>query len=117
MERVFLLSGHSLFGRGVEALLRGEAELEIVGRETNVETAIELIKQLQPDAVVVDSNDREVDLKPVVMRILEKTQGTKIIGLNLEDNTLQVYRGEQRIAKRVEDLVEAIRSDTSHKVA
>jgi len=33
---------------------------------------------------------------------------TKVIGLNLQDNTICIYRGEQRVVKDVKDLVEAI---------
>jgi hypothetical protein len=44
------------------------------------------------------------------MCILREGVGTKVIGLNLEDNTVCIYRGEQRVVKEVEDLVEAIES-------
>jgi len=45
---------------------------------------------------------------PAVMRILREGVGTKVIGLNLQDNTICIYRGEQRVVKEVKDLVEAI---------
>jgi hypothetical protein len=44
----------------------------------------------------------------VLMRIWREGLETKVLGLNLQDNTLCVYRGEQRIVKEVKDLVEAI---------
>ena len=47
---------------------------------------------------------------PAVVRILREGVGTKVIGLNLQDNTICIYRGEQRVVKEVEDLVEAIES-------
>lgn len=108
MKRVFLLSCHLLFGRGVESLLRRERGLEIVGCETDVDQAVKRIKELRPDVVIVDSSDPAVDLTPGVMCILRERAGAKIIGLNLKDNTLCIYRGEQRIARKVEDLLEAI---------
>ncbi len=37
MKRIFMLSSHPLFSQGVESLLRREAELEIVGRETDAD--------------------------------------------------------------------------------
>ncbi len=40
---------------------------------------------------------------------LREGVGTKVIGLNLQDNTMCVYRGEQRVVKEVKDLVEADR--------
>ena len=108
IKRVFILSSHPLFGQGVESLLRREAGLEIVGRETDVDKAVERIKELQPDVVILDSADPACDPTPAVMRILKEGLGTKVIGLNLQDNTLCIYRGEQRVVKEVKDLMEAI---------
>ena len=104
MKRVFILSSHPLFSQGVESLLRQEPGVDIVGRETDVDKAIERIKELQPDVVILDNGDPT----PEVMCILREGVGTKVIGLNLQDNTICIYRGEQRVVKEVEDLVEAI---------
>jgi AmiR/NasT family two-component response regulator len=108
MMRVFIVSSHPLFGQGVESLLRQEAGVEIVGREADVDEAVERIKELRPDVVILDSADLVSDPTPAVMRILREGVRAKVIGLNLEDNTMCVYRGEQREVKGVEDLVEAI---------
>jgi len=64
----------------------------------------------QPDVVIVDSGDPADDPMPAVMRILREGVGIKVIGLNLQDNTMCIYRGEQRVVKEVKDLVEAIES-------
>jgi DNA-binding NarL/FixJ family response regulator len=109
MRRVFILSSHALFSQGVESLLRQQPGLEIVGRETDVDQAIERIQELRPDVVIYDNNEPEVDFRPVVMRILREGLGTKVIGLNLHDNTICIYRGEQRVIKGLQDLVEAIK--------
>jgi TorA maturation chaperone TorD len=108
MKRVFLLASHPLFGQGVESLLRQETGLEIVGCDTDVDQAVKRIKELRPDVVIVDSDDPAVDLTPGVMCILRERSGAKVIGLNLRDNTICIYRGEQRVIKEVEDLVKAI---------
>ena len=109
MKRIFMLSSYPLFSQAVESLLRPETELAIVGRETDVDKATERIKELQPDVVIVDSGDPTSDPTAAVMRILGLRSGIRVIGLNLQDNTICIYRGEQRIARAVEDLVEAIK--------
>jgi DNA-binding NarL/FixJ family response regulator len=109
MKRVFLLSNQSLFGEGIQSLLCREAGLEIIGRESDVDRAIECIQALKPDVVVVDSADPYVDVKQVAMRILGEGSKIKVIGLNLGDNAICIYRGERRAIKEVEDLVEAIK--------
>ncbi len=45
------------------------------------------------------------------MRILKESQGAKSVGFNLADNTIRVVRGEQRIARDIDDLLHAIKND------
>jgi len=108
MKRILILSRHPLFGHGVESLLCKESELEVVGQEKDANRALERVKELVPDVVILDNDDPEVDLKLVVMRILKQQSGITVVGLGLQDNTIHIYRGEKRIVQEVEDLVEAI---------
>jgi DNA-binding NarL/FixJ family response regulator len=108
MKRVFILSSHPLFSQGIENLLRREAGLEIVGRETDVDKALERIKELQPNVVILECAEPTCDPTPVLTHLLRERVETKIIGLNLQDNTMCIYRGEQRVVKEVKDLIEAI---------
>ena len=66
------------------------------------------IKELQPDVVVLDIGDPGCDPTLAVVCVLREELGTKVIGLNLEDNTICTYRGEQRVVREVCDLVRAI---------
>ena len=52
MTRVFIVDDHDLFRAGVRAEL--SADLEIVGDASNVESAVELIRERKPDLVLVD---------------------------------------------------------------
>jgi DNA-binding NarL/FixJ family response regulator len=108
MKRVFILSSHPLFSQGVENLLRREAGLDIVGRETDADKALERIKEIRPNVVILECAEPTCDPTPVLMHLLREGVETKIIGLNLQDNTLYIYRGEQRVVKEVKDLIEAI---------
>ena len=101
MKRIFMFSTNPLFGQGVESLLRRETGLEVVGREADVDKAIGRIKELRPDVVILDSGDPACAFTPAVMRILREGVGAKVIGLNLENNTMCIYRGEQRVVKEV----------------
>ena len=108
MKRIFVLSSQSLFIRGVEILLRQDTGMELIGEETDVDRAIARIKALCPDVVLVEQEPPARDPVPVVMRILDELPGAKIVGLNLSDNTVRVYQGEQRIARDIGDLVQVI---------
>ena len=106
--RVLIIANNPLFSQGVESLLRQESRLEVMGREADVDKAMERIRELEPDVVIVDSGDPTCGPTPAVMRILREGVGVKVIGLNLQNNTICIYRGEQRVVKEVKDLVEAI---------
>ncbi len=106
-----MLSSQSLFGRGVEILLRQDQDVELVGEETNAEQAIERIKELCPDVVLVEQNLTEDEPGSLVMRILSATPSAKIVALNLADNTIRAYHGEQKIPREIGDLLQVIKDD------
>jgi DNA-binding NarL/FixJ family response regulator len=113
MQRVLVISSQPLFGQGLESLLCQEKALEVVGRETDVDQAIERIKELRPDVVIVDNCHPTCAPTPTIIRILGKGLRVKIIGLNLENSTLCIYHGEQRVVQEVEDLLRAIEQSSA----
>jgi len=117
MKRIFIIAGHALLGQGVESLLGREASLEIVGQETDVDKAIERIRELQPDVVIVEDGDPAFDPASFITRIVKEGLGVKVIGLNLDGNTIYIYRGEQQVIKEVEDLVKAIEHNPREPVS
>ncbi len=111
MKRVLILSSHPLFSQGVASLLGQEAGIELLGQESDVDRALEQIRTLHPDVIIVDVGNTHCDESPVVLRILRENYTAKVIGLNLNDNTICVYHEEQRPVRGVEDLMHAIESD------
>ncbi len=110
MTRVLIVSSHEMFGQGVESLLCEQTGLEICGRETDLEAALKRFEELKPDVVVLDVGDPSYGPMSAVIRILRENVD-RVIGLNLQDNTIHVLRGEQKTAHGVDDLVGAIKGD------
>lgn len=52
--RLLIVDDHAMFRAGVAALLRTEADLEVVGEAPSAERAIELVAALRPDLVLMD---------------------------------------------------------------
>jgi DNA-binding NarL/FixJ family response regulator len=102
--RVFILSSQSLFDLGVENLLRQEAAVEIVGRESDLDQALVQIRDLTPDVVLVNSADASCYPTAAMYRLMNEITGTRIIKLNLQNNTVCIYREEQREVEEVGDL-------------
>ncbi len=117
MVRVFMLSQLALFGQGVETLLCREEGVEIVGRETEIEIALARIKELRPDVVFLDTTLQERDLASIAARILAAQTNTLVIAMSLEDNTVSVFRGEQRTIHQIQDLMRVIANGTSHSLS
>lgn len=111
MVRVFLLSSKGVFGQGVECLLRRQTEIEILGHATDIDAGIDQICDLKPVAVVVADGDVDHDPAMVMARIAVCGVEAKVIGLDLNSNTLTLYRPERYHISQVEDLVALIRAD------
>lgn len=108
MKRVLLVASCTLFGRGVENLLRQEPGLEVLVCEADVSRAIERVKELKPDVVIIEHRTPATDLGNALRRMLRACEKLKIIELDSEDDTISIYSGRQQVIKQVQDLVSAI---------
>ena len=108
MKRVFVLSRRSLFHQGIETLLSQEAELEIVGQDTEPSAAVECIQTFNPDVVILNLDDPEPDLSSPVLCVMREKTNTRIIGLSLKENKICVFQGEDKQVHQLEDLFNAI---------
>ncbi len=110
MKRVFILSSHPLFGKCIETLLGQDREVQIVGHTKDLDLAIEQIRTLQPDVVIVDSKEPEANRGKIMMQIMKEELKTEVVGLNLSDNTVLVCRGEQHTIKELGDFIAMVTS-------
>jgi hypothetical protein len=107
--RVLLVSELSLFGEGIEGVLRQEPGLEIVGRETDPEQAVRHIKESPPDVVILTDGDAATDLGWELLRLVREGFGMRVVEVDLTSNTLCSYCGEQQRIRKVRDLADAVR--------
>jgi DNA-binding NarL/FixJ family response regulator len=52
--RVVIVDDHAVLRAGLEQLLAGETDLEVVGTASSGEEAIEVVRELRPDVVLMD---------------------------------------------------------------
>jgi DNA-binding NarL/FixJ family response regulator len=109
VKRIFILSSGSIFGEGVQRLVGRETGLEVVGSETDLSLAVERIRELQPDVVIVDEDRWASELALGLMRLREKGSGIKVIGFSLQTNSLSCYSRESLAVRKVEDLMQALK--------
>ncbi|HLA97078.1 MAG TPA: hypothetical protein VJL34_01390 [Anaerolineales bacterium] len=108
MKRVFILSRRSLFHQGIETLLSQEAELEIVGQDTEPSDAVKCIQTFNPDVIILNLDDPEPDLSSPVLCVMREKAGIRIVGLSLRENKICVFQGEDKQVHQLEDLFNAI---------
>lgn len=111
MTRLMLVSKNLLFSEGLQSLLSCQARIEIVGQEADATRAIARVKVLLPDVVIVDSEFAGDDRAALSLGILREEKRIKVIELSLSDNAIYIYRKEQRLARRLDDLLKAIESE------
>lgn len=81
--RVFLVDDHGLFRTGVRAEL-GEA-VEVVGEADDVEPAVELISEREPDVVLLDVHLPGGGGQRVVEAVREEHPGVRFLALSVSD--------------------------------
>jgi len=106
--RVLVLSDESLFNLGVQNLLRQYSTLEIRSCESDLGAVLACLQTFQPQVVILDSDQQHGAPASEWMHILRSWPEIKLLGLDLEDNSICIYRGETQQVREVEDLVRAI---------
>jgi DNA-binding NarL/FixJ family response regulator len=81
--RVVLVDDHDLFRAGVRAQL-GEG-IEIVGEASSVADAVQLIKQVDPDVVLLDVHLGDGSGDGVIVQVAPERPGVKFLALSVSD--------------------------------
>ena len=105
-----MLGSNPLFRESIESLICQEIEVEIISRETSIEDALKRVETMHPDVIIVDSSDPEVDHGKIISHVLQLRLAMKVIGINLHDNCLCIYRCEQAVVRGTKDLLDAVQS-------
>jgi DNA-binding NarL/FixJ family response regulator len=106
--RVLIVSGLSLFGEGIEGLLRQEPGLEIVGLETDPGQAIGRIREAHPDVVILTDGEAGTGLGAELLGMVREGFRMRIVEVHLASNTLCLYCGEQQSIREVRDVVDTL---------
>ena len=117
LRRVVLVDDHDLFRAGVRAGL--EKTIEVVGEAGSVADAVPLIKELDPDVVLLDVHLPDGGGHAVIMQVAPERPGVKFLALSVSDaaeDVIVVIRAGARgyVTKAIsgQELTEAV-----HRVA
>ena len=89
--RVLLVDDHRIMREGLRALLAGESDIEIVGEAADGRTALDLVRTLAPDVVVMDVGMPELNGVEATRRIRSEHEGVKVIALSTHTDSRYVH--------------------------
>jgi DNA-binding NarL/FixJ family response regulator len=92
MIRIVIAEDHNLVRQGIRALLEQSGEVQVVAEAANGETAVQLVKEHQPDVVVMDLSMPRLDGAQAAERIIDLKLPTQIIILSMHADTTIVQQ-------------------------
>jgi CheY-like chemotaxis protein len=83
--RVLLADDHKIVREGIESMLVGEPDIEIVGQAGNGREAVDLACRLEPDVVVMDVSMPVMSGDEATRQIKRHRPQTRVIALSMHD--------------------------------
>jgi DNA-binding NarL/FixJ family response regulator len=81
--RIALVDDHIVVRQGLTGLLRAELDIEIIGEASDGQSAIDLIRQLRPDVVLMDIGMPGMDGIQATRIIHKELPEVRVIGLSM----------------------------------
>jgi cytochrome c oxidase subunit II len=108
-RRVLIASSHALFGQGLRRLLeeRKNAGVEIIGMVSNLEETLEALNRLNPDLIIVDYDDENMNREEFLARFVEGEKKLRVVLLSLHSaQEAIVYDRRTMAAAQIDDWLE-----------
>ncbi len=83
---ILIADDHEVVRRGIRALLEARPGWKICGEAASGRAAVEKVKTLRPDLVLLDLTMPEMDGLEAIQKLLEARPGTKILVLTMNDS-------------------------------
>jgi DNA-binding NarL/FixJ family response regulator len=90
--RVLIADDHVLFAQALEAILSLDGRIQVVGRASDGQEAVELTRELCPDVVLMDLSMPRSDGFDATRQIRDANAGTRVLVLTGSPDATDVAR-------------------------
>ncbi len=104
--RVLFVDDHEMIREGLVGIVAERTDIRVVGEAANGKEALELVRSLEPDVVVMDVSMPEMDGVEATRRIAEESPRIRIVGLSM-------FEDEKTARKMIEAGAESFVSKTA----
>ncbi len=81
--KILLADDHHIIRQGIRALLEAQKDFEIVAEADDGRTAVKLVRQHNPDVIIMDVSMPELNGIDATRQILRETDKAKVIALSM----------------------------------
>jgi len=93
--RILIVEDHEIFRLGIKELINHEPDLIVCGEADDVDTARNMIRELNPDMVIVDITLKKSNGMDLIKEIGAHYKAIKILVLSMHDELLYAERSLQ----------------------
>lgn len=122
--KVLLVDDHAMIREGLHALLDAKPDINVVGEAATGQEAIDLVRRLEPDVVLMDVTMPDMNGIEATRRIVEMGLETRVLGLTVHESREYFFQmlaagacGYILKGATSAELVEAIRSSVEGGVS
>lgn len=120
---VVIIDDHPVILHGVSSVLQKHIDIQVLGKSDTADTALPLIKKVQPDVAILDISMTGISGIDLIPHIKNLSAKTKIVIYTTHESHDYVYRAFKAGAKgyvlksdQISDLVTAIRESTQDRI-
>jgi len=84
--RILLADDHAIIRQGLCSLLEKQADIEVVGAVEDGQKAMELVRELSPDIVIMDISMPNLNGIDATSKIVSRTGNVKVIALSIHSS-------------------------------